>query len=95
VYDDGLAMSLGQLEGSWLGLSDDIARYAYAWALANIEYIVDTQGMGDVERILDRLAAGASTEQALREVLHDDYGDLMAATAGYLKKNYVKPEAGN
>jgi hypothetical protein len=44
--------------------------------------------MGDIERILDRLAAGTPTEQALREVLHDDYADLMQATVGYLKKNY-------
>jgi hypothetical protein len=65
-----------------------VASYAYAWALANVEYIVQTQGMGDIERILDRLATGTATEQALREVLHDNYADLMQATAEYLKKNY-------
>ncbi|MGB9447264.1 MAG: hypothetical protein WBR26_19860, partial [Candidatus Acidiferrum sp.] len=64
-------------------------RYAYAWALANIEYIVDSDGMGDVERILDHIAVGGSTEDALKEVLHDDYGELMRSTAEYLKKNYV------
>jgi tetratricopeptide (TPR) repeat protein len=89
VYDDGQAAALGQLEGSWLKLQDDIARYAYAWALANTEYIVETQGMADVERILDRIGSGASTEQALRDVLHDDYNDLMGATVGYLRKNYI------
>jgi len=88
VYDAGQAAPLGRLEGSWMGLPGDMARYAYAWALANVEYIVQTQGMGDIERILDRLAAGSSTEQALRDVLHDDYGDLMQSTADYLKKNY-------
>ena len=71
-----------------MGLPADVARYAYAWALANVEYIVETQGMGDVERILDRISAGGSTEDALKEVLHDDYGDLMRSTAEYLKKNY-------
>jgi tetratricopeptide (TPR) repeat protein len=88
VYDAGQAAPLGQLEGSWMRLPGPMASYAYAWALANIEYIVQTQGMGDVERILDRLAAGIATEQAVREVLHDDYADLMQATAEYLKKNY-------
>jgi tetratricopeptide (TPR) repeat protein len=88
VYDAGQAAPLGRLEGSWMGLPADVARYAYAWALANIEYIVQSQGMGDMERILDRLAAGSSTEQAVRDVMHDDYGDLMQATAEYLKKNY-------
>lgn len=90
IYDQGQAAPLGSLEGSWMGLPGDTARYAYAWALANTEYIVETDGMGDVERILDRLAAGTSTEQALREVLHDDYGDLMRSCSEYLKKNYGK-----
>jgi tetratricopeptide (TPR) repeat protein len=88
VYDAGQAAPLGRLEGSWMALPGDVARYAYAWALANVEYIVQTQGMGDIERILDRLGAGAPAEQALREVLHDDYGDLMQSTADYLKKSY-------
>ena len=88
VYDEGQAAPLGRLEGSWMHLHEDTARYAYAWSLANIEYIVEAQGMTDLERILDRLAAGSSTEQAMRDVLHDDYGDLMQATAEYLRKNY-------
>lgn len=71
-----------------MGLPADVARYAYAWALANVEYIVETQGMADMERILERIAAGGSTEEALKEVLHDDYGDLTRSTAEYLKKNY-------
>jgi tetratricopeptide (TPR) repeat protein len=88
VYDAGQAAPLAQLEGSWMRLPGPVASYAYAWALANVEYIVQTQGMGDIERILDRLATGTATEQALREVLHDNYADLMQATAEYLKKNY-------
>jgi tetratricopeptide (TPR) repeat protein len=88
VYETGDAAPLGRLEGSWMHLPEQTARYAYAWALANIEYIVQGRGMGDLERILDRLAAGSTTEQALRDVLHDDYGDLMQATTEYLKKNY-------
>jgi tetratricopeptide (TPR) repeat protein len=90
VYDGGQAASLGQLEGSWMGLPGPVARYAYAWALANIEYIVDTDGMGDVERILDRLAEGSATEAAVKDILHDDYNDLMRSTVEYLKKNYAR-----
>ena len=88
VYGDGHAAPLGKLEGSWMGLPEEMARYAYAWALANVEYIVQTQGMGDIDRILDRLAGGGTTEEALRDVLRDDYGDLMQATAKYLSKTY-------
>jgi tetratricopeptide (TPR) repeat protein len=88
IYDAGQAAPLGRLEASWMGLSGDVARYSYAWALANVEYIVETQGMGDMERILDRLAAESETEAALKEVLRDDYEELMKATEEYLKKNY-------
>lgn len=90
VYDAGQAAPLERLEGSWMGLPTEMAHYAYAWALANVEYIVETQGIGDIERILDHLAAGGSTEEALKNVLRDDYGDLMRSTAEYLKKNYGK-----
>ena len=88
VYEDGQAAPLGRLEGTWMGLSEDVARYAYAWSLANVEYIVEKQGMSDVERILDRIAVGSETEAALKEVLRDDYGELMQSTADYLKKSY-------
>jgi tetratricopeptide (TPR) repeat protein len=87
VYEGGQAAPLGRLEGTWLGLSEDVARYAYAWSLANVEYIVEKQGMADMERILDRIAAGSETEAALQEVLRDDYGELMRSTAVYLKKS--------
>ncbi len=88
IYSAGHAIPLSRLEGSWLNMNGDTARYAYAWALANIEYIVAADGMGDIERILDRIGAGMPTETALREVLHSDYNDLMQSTAEYLKKTY-------
>src|SRR5260370_26514364 len=72
VYDAKQAMSLGDLEAPWLRFSNDVAGYAYAWALANIEYIVQTEGMTGVERILDRLAAASTTETPMREALHTD-----------------------
>jgi tetratricopeptide (TPR) repeat protein len=89
IFDEKHAIPLGQLEGSWTRFDHDTARYAYAWALANVEYIIQTDGMGDIERILDRIAVGTATEQALREVLHSDYDDLVESTVGYLRKNYV------
>lgn len=88
VYDANQAMPLKDLEGPWMRLPDPIAAYAYAWALANIEYIVQVDGMSDVERILERLAAGSTTEAAVRDVLHSDYADLMQSTAQYLRKTY-------
>jgi tetratricopeptide (TPR) repeat protein len=91
IYNAGQAAPLGHMEGSWMSLPGDVVRYAYAWSLANIEYIVDSNGMQDVQRILDRIAAGSTTEGALKEVLHDDYSDLMRSTVEFLKKSYAHP----
>ncbi|GAC1665686.1 MAG: hypothetical protein NVS9B4_21310 [Candidatus Acidiferrum sp.] len=88
IYGDGHATSLAQLEGSWMGLSGEKAAYAYAWALASVEYIVQAGGLGDVERILERIASGTSAELAIHEVLHCDYRDLSQSTAQYLRKTY-------
>src|SRR5256712_8695444 len=90
IFDKGNAIPLGRLESPWMGLDRSAAHFAYAWALANIEYIIQTDGMGDVERILDRIGAGMATETALREVLQSDYNDLMQSTAEYLRKNYLR-----
>jgi tetratricopeptide (TPR) repeat protein len=90
IYDQGHAVPLSRLEGSFMGLGGDAAGYAYAWSLANVEYIVQTGGMGDIERILDRIGEGMSTEAAVREVTRSDYHDLMQSTAEYLTKTYGK-----
>ena len=90
VYDAKQAMALADLEGPWMRYSNDVASYAYAWSLANIEYIVQVNGMSDVERILDRIGAGNTTEVAVRDVLHSDYDDLMQSTAEYLRRTYGK-----
>jgi tetratricopeptide (TPR) repeat protein len=90
IYGDGHATSLGSLEGSWMGFPSNAAVYAYAWALANIEYIVQADGMGDVERILERIASGSSTEAALHDVLHSDYNDVMKSSADYLRRAYSR-----
>jgi tetratricopeptide (TPR) repeat protein len=90
IYDQGHAISLSRLEGDWIQMDSDTARLAYAWALASIEYIVEADGMSDIERILDRIGSGMATEAALREVLHSDYNDLMQSTAEYLRKTYVR-----
>jgi len=89
VYDSKQFISLGDLEAPWLKMSNETAGYAYVWALANIEFIVQVDGMTDVERILDRLSEGMATEAALKTVLRDDYGELMDSTAQYLRKTYA------
>jgi tetratricopeptide (TPR) repeat protein len=88
MYDGDAALGSAHYESEWMKMSNEAASAAYAWALANVEFIVRSGGMADVERILDRLAAGESGEAAVKEVLRCDYVELTNGTVEYLRKNY-------
>jgi tetratricopeptide (TPR) repeat protein len=89
VYNEKQVLPLGEMESSWMQLPTSVASYAYAWALANVEYIVQAYGMGDMERILNLVGEGSSTEAAIQEVLHLSYDDLEKETVNYLRKTYM------
>jgi hypothetical protein len=88
IYRSDPMLGAGHFAGNWMKLSSAEAGAAYAWALANVEYIVQTNGMGDMERILDRLATGEAPEAAVRAVLRSDYAELTSNTVEYLRKSY-------
>ncbi|HXR09689.1 MAG TPA: peptidase MA family metallohydrolase [Candidatus Acidoferrales bacterium] len=88
AYERHMESSLLSYESSWLTLPKDAASNAYAWSLAVVETIMTENGVDDLERILDRIAAGSSTEDAIHAVLHEDYSELMLSTAQYLRKAY-------
>jgi tetratricopeptide (TPR) repeat protein len=79
---------LNVLEGSFMRLSGVDAYVAYAESLAAVAYINDSYGMGDIQRILQRLSQGSSTEAALRATIHSDYGQLESEVAKYLSDKY-------
>ncbi|HTT20568.1 MAG TPA: tetratricopeptide repeat protein [Candidatus Sulfotelmatobacter sp.] len=79
---------LNVLEGSFLQFSGAEAYAAYAESLAAVSYINDTYGMSDVQRILQRISQGNSTEAALRATIHSDYGQLESDLARYLGEKY-------
>jgi hypothetical protein len=83
-----MEFSLLSYETSWLNLPKDTAGVAYAWSLAVVETIMTENGIDDLERILERIAGGSSTEDAIRAVLHEDYPELMLSTAQFLRKAY-------
>jgi len=89
AYDQHMDFSLASYETSWMNLPKDTASKAYAWSLAVVESIVSEDGMDDIGRILDRIDAGSSTEDAIHAVLHDSYADLMQSTVQYLRKAYL------
>jgi tetratricopeptide (TPR) repeat protein len=86
----GATPPLSALEGSWMSLSGNSAAFAYAWSLAVVESIIDSGGVSDISRLLDRVATSPSTEAAAQEMLHSNYADLQQQTVAYLKHAYLR-----
>jgi tetratricopeptide (TPR) repeat protein len=86
----GSIPSLAQLEGPWMSLDGNTAAFAYAWSLAVVESIIDSGGVSDISRLLDRVATAASTEAAAQEMLHSNYADLQQQAVAYLKRAYLR-----
>jgi tetratricopeptide (TPR) repeat protein len=76
------------LERGFMQLSPMEARLAYDESLAATEYISNTYGMGDLQRILQRLGQGSSTEAALRSTIRTDYKQLQDEVGKYLADKY-------
>ncbi len=76
------------LEGGFMRFSSAEAVLAYEESLAAVLYISDTYGMSDVQRILQRIGQGSSTEAALRATIHSDYAHLDQEVGQYLGSKY-------
>ena len=76
------------LEGGFMRFSTIEAVLAYDESLAAAEYINDTYGLSDLQRILERIGQGSSTEAALRATIHSNYGELDSEVGKYLKNRY-------
>jgi tetratricopeptide (TPR) repeat protein len=88
LYRTQREIPLNTLEGSFVQLSAPQATLAYEESLAAVQYIGDIYGMSDLQRILERLGQGSSTEAALRAILHSDYGNLESEVGKYLASKY-------
>lgn len=75
-------------QGDWMKLPDEKVAAAYAWSLANIECILHSGGMIDLDRIMQRLAAGETPEEATKAITRSDYAELTTETVDYLRKTY-------
>jgi hypothetical protein len=90
LVGQGRAPSLQMLEGSWMNLSGGAASFAYAYALAAIEAIIQNGGMSDISRLLDRISTASSMDAAIHDALHSDYSDLDQQTIAYLRHEYLR-----
>lgn len=76
------------LESSFMSYTSMEAVLAYDESLAAVQYIDETYGRADLQRILRRMAEGSSTEAALRATIHADYGQLETQVGRYLADKY-------
>ena len=88
IFKSQQQIPLNALESSFTRLSDAKASLAYAESLAAVSYITDSYGLSDVQRILELMGQGSSTEAALRATIHSDYGQLETDLARYLADKY-------
>jgi tetratricopeptide (TPR) repeat protein len=88
MFAAGSEIPFNLLEGSFMSLSAPQASTAYAESLAAAEYIRDAYGMSEIERILELLSEGGSTEAALRATVHSDYRQLRDEMTRTLKDKY-------
>ena len=88
MFAAGAEIPYNTLEGSFMSYSGPEATAAYAQSLAAAEYIRETYSIGDIQRILERLSQGSSTEAALRGTIHSDYKQLRDEIARWLAGKY-------
>jgi len=75
-------------ERDWMKMSTGDVAVAYAWALANVECILHSGGMADLDRIMQRIGAGEAPEAATKAITRDGYEELTGDTVDYLRKTY-------
>jgi len=88
VFQAEREIPLNLLEGNFMRFSGPEATLAYDESLAAVQYIQDTYGMSDLQRILEKLGEGSSAEAAMRAVLHSDYAQLETEVGKYLAGKY-------
>jgi hypothetical protein len=88
LFRSGHAIPYNVLESGFMRFSTVEAYVAYAESLAAVQYISETYGMSDVERILERIGQGSAPEAALRATIHSDYGQLESEVAKFLASKY-------
>lgn len=75
----GSVPALSSLEGSFMGLGSGLAENAYVFSLSAVRYIVDDFRLYRIKMILDELASGADTGNAISNSLMVPYEELERA----------------
>lgn len=76
------------LETSFLDLPPDQVGLVYAKSLAALEYSRDTQGLGEIRRLLKAMPAQPNFNSVLQNELRFDYASFEQEVAAYVEKRY-------
>lgn len=76
IAQTGKLPSLTGLEGSFTGLNDNQAMFAYIFSLSAVRYLVENFGMYRVRNILEELAAGGDTGRAIDRAISISYEEF-------------------
>jgi tetratricopeptide (TPR) repeat protein len=87
LYQEGKAVPLHYLEGSFTRLSPAQAQLAYAESLAATEYLRSTYGMYALRHMLELLNDGEAPEAALSRSVRANYSEFETGIGAYLAKN--------
>ena len=77
---------LSQLHGTFLGLSSTQAAWVYQQSLLATEYLVETFGLSNVEKLLEATSASGSFEAALSQVLRRAYPEIEKDFQEFIQK---------
>jgi tetratricopeptide (TPR) repeat protein len=88
AFVSGRLPAFTALEGSFLPLPAEQVGLAYAKSLAALEYLRDTFGMGEVRRLLKKIAANPDFNSLLQDELRLSYPALEQEVAHYVVKRY-------
>lgn len=77
---------LSQLHGTFLGLSTTQAAWVYQQSLLATEYLVETYGLSNVEKLLEVTSASGSFEAALSQVLRRSYPEIEKDFQEFIQK---------
>jgi Tfp pilus assembly protein PilF len=88
LFQEQHALPYNMLEGGFMNLSSAEATLAYDESLAAVQYIEETYGMSDVQRILQRIGEGSPPEAALRATVHSGYRELEGEVGKFLASKY-------
>jgi len=76
IAQAGKLPALSDLEGSFMGLGNSQAMYAYLFSLSSVRYMVDSFGMYRVKTLLEELGKGADTGKGISNGIMISYEEF-------------------